>query len=150
MITTQWPKVKFQVIGEIVGKGRPRFTTQGGFAKAYTPKRTKDYEELIGSCFRLTGAQKSDKALRVKIFVYKKIPKSSTKKMVQALVDKCYLCTVKPDIDNVVKVVLDALNGVAYDDDIQVAELAVIKNFTDQQEKLTVIIEEIGECRPKK
>lgn len=147
---TQWPKVKFSVIGQIAGKGRPRFTSKGGFFKAYTPKKTKDYEELIAYSFRLTGAEKSVKALRVKIFVFKKIPKSTTKKMTQALLDKVYQCTVKPDIDNIVKVVLDALNGVAYNDDIQVAELAVIKNFTDDQEKLLVILEEIGDCRPTK
>ena len=150
MNSTQWPKVVFEVKGEIVGKGRPRFTTQGGFAKAYTPKRTKDYEELVLDSFRLTGAEKSLKAIRLKLYVYKKIAKSTSKKLTKQLVDQEYLCTTKPDIDNIVKVVLDALNGVAYGDDIQVCEMAVIKKFTDKEERLVVVLEEIGECKPKK
>ena len=36
-------KLRFVVPGEAVGKGRPKFTMQGGFAKAYTPKKTSDY-----------------------------------------------------------------------------------------------------------
>lgn len=146
----QWHKVRFEVVGTIVGKGRPRFTTKSGFSRVYTPKKTKDYEELIQQCFYRTGAKKSEKALRIKIYAYKGIPKSTTKKLFKALLDKTYLCTVKPDIDNISKVVLDALNHVAYEDDTQVCELAIIKRFTDQEEKLSIIIEEIGECRPKK
>lgn len=35
----------------------------------------------------------------------------------------------KPDCDNIAKAILDALNGIAYKDDSQVAELVVKKRF---------------------
>ena len=53
-------------------------------------------------------------------------------------------CTKKPDADNIVKVVLDALNKVAYRDDAQVVELVAIKRWSNTS-KLKVVIEEIGE-----
>ena len=38
--------ISFRVEGEPIGKGRPRVTARGGkFAHAYTPKKTKDYED---------------------------------------------------------------------------------------------------------
>ena len=58
-------------------------------------------------------------------------------------------CTKKPDIDNITKVVLDALNKVAYLDDTQVVELAIIKRWSDAA-KLKIIIEEIGETMNSK
>ena len=50
--------------------------------------------------------------------------------------------------DNIIKVVLDALNNVAYYDDIQVCELVIIREFAEN-ECLKICLEEIGERRPK-
>ena len=99
-------------------------------------------------CYRKTTSYQSDKALRVKIFAYREIPKSTTKKLRAWLLDKTFLCTVKPDIDNIIKVVLDALNDVAYYDDIQVCELVIIREFAEN-ECLKICLEEIGERKPK-
>ncbi len=149
MILTQWHNIRFEVIGKVQGKARPRFSRNGGKFKTYTPTKTKDYEELIKLTYRTVSNYKSDKALRMKILVYHQPAKSTTKKLLKALFEKKYLCTIKPDIDNIAKVVLDALNGVAYNDDIQICQLAVIKEFA-QTEKIVVYIDEIGECKPKK
>lgn len=139
-----YKKIWFTVPGKIVGKGRPRFTVQGKFVRVYTPKKTKDYEDKISSCYQDKTTYKSNKALRVKIFTYREIPKSTTKKLRQQFLEKTFLCTVKPDIDNIIKVVLDALNNVAYYDDIQVCQLAIIREYAEN-ECLKVCIEEIGE-----
>ena len=143
-VKAEYKKFWFTVPGAIVGKGRPRFTTQGKFVRAYTPKKTRDYEEKIAMHYRKTTTYKSDKALRVKIFAYREIPKSTTKKLRGWLLDKTFLCTV----DNIIKVVLDALNNVAYYDDIQVCELVIIREFAEN-ECLKICLEEIGERRPK-
>lgn len=44
------PEIYFEIPGEPVAKGRPKFTTRGGFARAYTPKNTADYEKLVSLC----------------------------------------------------------------------------------------------------
>lgn len=143
-----YKKIWFTVPGKIVGKGRPRFTTQGRFVRAYTPKPTVEYENKIASCYRQKTSYKSDKALRVKIFAYREIPKSTTKKLKNWLLEKVFLCTVKPDIDNIIKVVLDALNDVAYYDDIQVCQLVIMREYAEN-ECLKVCVEEVGERKPK-
>lgn len=157
-IQANYKKFWFTVPGAIVGKGRPRFTTFKVFdkvknkyvtrVKVYTPQTTVDYEQKIAMHYRKTTTYKSNKALRVKIFAYREIPKSTTKKLRGWLLDKTFLCTVKPDIDNIIKVVLDALNNVAYYDDIQVCELVIIREFAEN-ECLKICLEEIGERRPK-
>ncbi len=156
-IQANYKKFWFTVPGAIVGKGRPRFTTFKVFdkvknkyvtrVKVYTPQNTVDYEQKIAMYYRKTTSYKSNKALRVKIFAYREVPKSTTKKLKNCLLDKTFFCTVKPDIDNIIKVVLDALNDVAYYDDIQVCQLVIMREYAEN-ECLKVCIEEIGERKP--
>ena len=112
----------FFVDGMPQGKGRPRFTGK----RAYTPKKTADYEKRIaqsydGEC--LAGA------LFVDITAFFPIPKSYTKTQKNAIEKGNLAPTKKPDADNIGKIVLDALNGVAYEDDKQVVDLRVKKKY---------------------
>ena len=60
-------------------------------------------------------------------------PKSASKrKKVEMLEGKIYP-TKKPDIDNILKVVLDALNGLAYRDDSQVISCTVLKTYGEEE-----------------
>ena len=129
----------FTVKGKVQGKARPRVTARNGFAHAYTPKNTKDYEKAIRSAYIASGGKKYTEALEVVIYTYRPLPKSRPKKIITEL-DTC-----KPDVDNIAKVVLDALNGVAYDDDKQIISLAVFKmpRTRDIEERIEVFIEPI-------
>lgn len=60
--------------------------------------------------------------VKVTVDVFKALPKR-TPKRVESEPD-----VTKPDADNVAKAVMDALNGVAYTDDAQVAKLVVTKH----------------------
>lgn len=132
---------KFEIIGNIVGKGRPRFTRVGGFVRTYTPKKTHDYENLIKESY--TGVL-HDGAIKIEINAHFAIPKSYTKKKKMELPGKVYM--MKPDIDNIAKSVLDGLNGVAWSDDTQVVEMSITKHYAiDDIEKLVITIEEINE-----
>lgn len=139
-----YKKMSFEVSGEVIGKGRPRFTTQNGYVRTYEPKKTKDYEKSI----KMAYVQKyknfvSDKALRIGVYIYIKPAKSISNKKKTSLLNNEFYPTKKPDVDNVIKCVLDALNNVAYHDDTQVVEQAVKKRF-GEEEKIVVFIEEIG------
>lgn len=133
--------MKFVVAGEIVGKGRPRFTRSG---RTYTPKKTLDYERAIKRAYLNKYTYLSKKSLRIKICAYLEVAKSHSKVKKQKMLANELQCTKKPDADNIVKVVLDALNKVAYQDDTQVVELVAIKRWSNES-RLKVIIEEIGE-----
>lgn len=145
MISTQCQcnlqTMRFEVAGEVIGKGRPRFTRSG---RTYTPKKTLDYERAIKRAYLNKYTYLSKKSLRIKICAYLEVAKSHSKVKKQKMLANELQCTKKPDVDNIVKVVLDALNKVAYQDDTQVVELVAIKRWSNTS-KLKVVIEEIGE-----
>ena len=132
---------EFEVIGDIKGKARPRVNTYT--CKAYTPENTKDYEMLIKQYFKLKYPRfvPLENRVAVKIVAQFKIPKTVTKKD-KALIEEGFLSpTKKPDIDNIVKIVLDALNKMAFKDDNQITKLCVEKVYSEE-EKVSIVIEE--------
>ena len=131
--------VSFYVFGKVRGKGRPSFTRCG---HAYTPKPTRDYEMAIREAFENAPGRPPEPfsgPIAVCIMTYRQLPKS-TPKSVSSEHD-----THKPDIDNVAKIVLDALNGVAWEDDAQVVSLTVSKlKRTRSPERMSVSITEFN------
>ena len=120
----------FTVMGKPVGKGRPRFSNAGGFTRTYTPAKTVEFENLVRLEYQMEGGTKMSGNIAVSISAYFPIPKSLSKKKRAELQDMSY--PKKPDVDNICKVVLDALNGIAYDDDSQVVAATVRKFYSDQ------------------
>ena len=123
--------IAFTVDGTAVPKQRPRISGR----RAYTPKRTKDYEERVLEAFRSSyhgfyPALGKDVPVRICISVHQAIPKSwSKKKRLQAEEGKIVPLSRNGDIDNIAKSILDALNGFAYEDDCQVTMLIVTKQY---------------------
>lgn len=137
-------KVKFTVLGEPKGKGRPRFSTQTG--RAFTPKQTVNYETLVHTEYMVQckGFRFPDDAmLDMRILAYYSVPKSGSKKEKAKKLENIIRPTKKPDMDNVVKMVADALNQVAYKDDTQIVDCQVRK-FYSEQPRIEVIIQEVG------
>ena len=107
----------FVIYGKPQGKARPRFSN----GHAYTPKQTTDYENQIKNAFIAAGGEKIENGgVIIDIDVYYKRATANKKKTSP---------TKKPDIDNICKIVLDGLNGVAYADDKQVISLTANKYF---------------------
>lgn len=77
------------------------------------------------------------------IHAYYPIPKSTSKKNREMMIDGFLLPTKKPDLDNVAKVVCDALNGIAYHDDTQICRLALYKHYGETP-RVEVEIADIG------
>ena len=134
--------VTVTILGKPIGKGRPRFSTAGGFARSYTPAKTVEYENLVRMEWEKTGAKKLEGAISATIICHFPIPKSVSKKR-RALMDGRFY-TSKPDCDNIAKIILDALNGIAYDDDSQVAMLSVTKLYNADETMVKVTLVEGG------
>lgn len=130
----------FEVPGNPQGKARARTTKFG----TYTPEKTVLYENLIKVCYRQVSDYLSDKPLHITIEAVFEPVKSVSKVQREAMLSGLIKPTKKPDIDNIAKVVLDALNGVAYRDDTQVIELDLIKSYGPFA-KLNVIVREVTE-----
>jgi len=136
-------RVVFTVQGTPVGKGRPRFTTANGYARSYTPQKTLNYENLVKTYYSLeVGQKKLQGAIKAKITAYFPIPKSTPKKLRAEMELTDVPHTKKPDGDNIIKAILDALNGIAYDDDSQVA-IVEINKFYSTFPRAVVILEEM-------
>lgn len=131
-------RVAFTVPGDVTGKARPRFARKSG--KVYKPKKSAEYEELVVAMYRETGCEPFCGPVSVKVDIYRALPKTTPKKVASEP------DTHKPDADNVLKIVLDALNGVAYHDDSQVVVVQATKHPRERRvEHLTVEIAEVGE-----
>ena len=115
---------------EPTAKARPRMARNG---HVYTPRRTADYEKRISEGWvKANGATPEEGAVNVSIEFGLPIPKSYNMKK-RAEIDKGRLRpTSKPDVDNLAKAVLDALNGIAYTDDSRIVSLEIYKRYNEE------------------
>lgn len=112
------------------GKGRPRFSRKNGIMRTYTPQQTLQHEKQIKNAYEGASLREHGyiaKApegvpVHVSIVIRRGLPKSRPKRIVSELDTRSGF-----DVDNCVKEVLDALNGVAYSDDKQVTEIHALK-----------------------
>lgn len=109
---------EFSILVDPTAKARPRFTKQG---RAYTPKTTNDYESLVANTLKYAfkSVVIEDRPLIMELEFHIERPKS---------VKRPYP-TVKPDIDNFAKAILDAANGILYKDDSLICDLLVKKRY---------------------
>ena len=113
-------------------KERPRAAMIGGHARIFTPKKTEEYEQDIRKAWiRANGETPADGPLRAKIYFGLPIPKSETKAKKLQMVLRQVFPVKRPDLDNLVKAVLDGLNGVAYQDDCQIVTMISKKNYSE-------------------
>ena len=120
--------IAFSVPGDPVPQPRPRVSTRGGFARAYVPKQhaVHAYRQAVAAAAREAGAGVHGEPVEVVIDLVFGRPKSHLRKNGLA---KDAPVTPRPDLDNCAKAVLDALNGVAWEDDAQVQRLVVSKSY---------------------
>ena len=133
-------RIEFNIPGKVIGKGRPHFVKKTGVA--ITPQLTRGYESLIRDvALPLMGGSKPwEGCVVVNIDAIYKIPKSYSKKDREECLNQ-RIPPKKPDVDNVVKIVLDALNRVVYIDDTQVT-LCVVAKWWGLEDMLRVTMEE--------
>lgn len=129
----------FSVPGEAKGQGRPRTTIRGGHATVYERAEDKSYKGLI-QMYAMKEMEKKglhspitpdEQGFTVRICVVRTPPKSFSKKK-RKLADEGSICPLtKPDLDNIAKIYLDAMNQVVWRDDSEVQTLEVSKVFGD-------------------
>lgn len=132
---------EFEMIGDIVGKARPRMNTRTG--RAYTPTNTKLYEYSLRQWFirEYPNFIPIETRVKVTIIAYFGIPKSTSKKKEAEMLQENISPTKKPDADNIIKIVLDAMNKFAFNDDTQVTKLEIEKKY-DKTPRIYIKVEE--------
>ena len=132
-------KIEF-FVPEIRGKGRPRFTRSG---HAFTDEKTRNYENLVKllamQAMEKAGATVTDKPVKAIIHAYFEIPKSYTRKKVQAILEGKEKPLKKPDLDNIIKSVGgDGCNKIVFNDDTQIYSITATKTYCKPDEKYGV------------
>lgn len=116
----------FTVPGRPVPKARPRVTAHG----TYTPQSTREYEQRVRRAWQLAGSKTfaPGKPLAVAVVAGFPIPASLSEKRRAAMNGTPHV--KRGDLDNVVKAVLDALNGRAFVDDSLVWHIYAAKRWS--------------------
>lgn len=119
--------IEFTIPGEPVPKGRPRVTMHGTF----TPKKTQLAEQAVKGLVKGMPKFEARSPLGAQIDFYMKIPMSAPKSRQKAMADGKQPPVKRPDLDNLAKLVLDALNGELFPDDSAIVELSVNKYYDE-------------------
>lgn len=125
--------ISFVVKGIPIPKARARVVIRGKFPSAYTPKPSKDYEKLVSitakSAMNKAGLQMTKMPCKIELNFLLPIAASTSKKKTELMNRGEIKHTKKPDLDNLVKQVCDALNDVVWEDDSQVVEMIAYKRY---------------------
>lgn len=123
--------IKFKVLGEPKGKQRPRLCKIRGRSIIYTPKQTKEYEQKIRASYKRLISEKFPKRtpLGIEITALFSIPKKFNKEQKQRAINCEIFPMKKPDSDNIIKIILDALNDTAYFDDYEICSINFVKKY---------------------
>jgi Holliday junction resolvase RusA-like endonuclease len=127
--------MKFWIPGKPQGKARARTVNNGGRVHSFTPEKTVLYENLIKVCFEQAKPadwEPLNSLVEMTIRAVFPVPKSYSKKRREWCLKGYELPCVKPDCDNIAKVICDALNGFAYVDDKQIVKLVVTKEYGEE------------------
>lgn len=134
--------VSITIPGAPIAKGRPRISTRGGYARAYTPAKTRSYEDLI-RCEALSAMgnrEPLEGPISLRMTAYVPIPASiKGARRLDALAGILKPVT-RPDLDNYLKAAQDACNGILFRDDNQITDLIARKRYSDRP-RLTITIE---------
>jgi len=122
----------FSVDANPVGKQRARYAKRGNFVQAYTPEKTRSYEALIkeAGITAMGSSEPLETPVSIYLYIRLPIPKSYSKKRVEACLNGSEQPTKKPDASNILKSVEDGLNGIVYKDDSQIVNIHVSKVYS--------------------
>ena len=122
--------IQLYIPGEPQGKQRPKWSPRG----TYSPKKTVNYETYIKELFavKYPDFRPVESVLIMELQAWLMIPTSASKKKRKLMQDLALKPGKRPDIDNVIKVVMDALEKLAYKNDSQIVEAHLYKFYAER------------------
>ena len=124
-------KLSFTVKGTPQPKERPRATMRGTYPVMYTPKNTVQFERYVKEVASKYAPPKLlSGALYMTLSFYLQRPQSLSSKVMYDI--------KRPDVDNLAKSIMDALEGVIYEHDAQVIHLDVTKDYGTPRVEITI------------
>lgn len=143
--------IQFDIYGEPMAKQRPKVSIRGTYAHAYTPKDTILYENKVAHAYKEAAKDfMFDRNDLLQVYIVAKFPlskgdygKKGLNKSGREKMENVY-CDKHKDLDNIIKIILDGLNGIAYLDDKQVVSIGATKVWTEESPKVSVILNKVN------
>ncbi|GKT04443.1 RusA family crossover junction endodeoxyribonuclease [Furfurilactobacillus entadae] len=124
--------IKIVVQGTPVPQGRPKFSSRGGFVRAYDPKTSREYKKLVAEWAKKQYKHEPvAEAIEVQLEVYRPLQKSLSRVEQQRRLNGEHRPVIKGDIDNYYKAVTDACTGIVWVDDAQIVSMTCNKYYSD-------------------
>lgn len=119
--------------GEPVAQGRPRFSTKDGIFRTIDPKESREFKQVIQKMARekMIGEPQMEGPLCLYLKVYRVPAKSWAKGKRRSAIENHEGIQSKPDLDNYIKLVLDAINGVVFNDDSAIVRICASKRWAE-------------------
>jgi len=129
-----------EIPGKPIAKARPRFVRRGKFINTYNPQETEEGKWLLSARSQITRVFEGP--IKITIGFYFERPKShfgtgKNSDIIKENAPKRHV--TKPDLDNLIKFVLDCLNGEAFLDDRQIITLEAIKEYDSSASTVVTI-----------
>ena len=134
--------IQFTIPGDVQAQERPRFSRIGKGVRTIDPPKSRAYKELVKLvAWQNKPSEPIQEPIKLAVDVYIVPPKKYHTKPKQALIASGELRpTTKPDIENLLKGIMDGMTGIIYRDDSLVVEL-VARKFYDMTPRAEVIVE---------
>lgn len=130
--------ITLTIPGKPFAKQRPRFSRKTG--TAFTPKETVSFEDAVRALGALHFKQPIEGPVRIEVIASFAPPASWSQAKRKAHLGRHH--TQRPDADNIVKAITDALNRIAFADDAQIAEV-IARKFWGASDQTTVYVSAI-------
>ena len=128
----------FEIFGIPIAQGRAKFYRRGDYVGAYDPKKSKDAKhDFKSQSLQYKPNKLITEAISLDLIFYLPRPKSLPKKVMKHI--------KRPDLDNLIKLVKDALTGIFWKDDSQIIMIIAEKKYCPVNEtpRTRVEIEEV-------
>lgn len=139
--------VVFNIPGQPVPKGRPKFARRGAHVSTYTPAKTVNYENLVkmAATQAMAGTEPAQGPIALSLTLNLQIPASWSNKRRAMAAAGTIAATKKPDADNVLKGIKDGCNGIVWRDDAQVVRIHIEKRYSETPGAIVKILTIAGQ-----
>jgi len=126
-------KIGFTIPGKVQAKQSMRFRKDG---HVFTDKDMAKYENMVrlmaSQAMQKYGCEMSEAPMIAVYDIYFQIQKSVSKRERERRLMPFPLADIKPDTDNIAKVISDGCNGVVYRDDKQITDHRIRKFYSEK------------------
>jgi Holliday junction resolvase RusA-like endonuclease len=129
------PSAVLTIPGKPIAKARPKFARRGKFVVTYSPQETEEGRVL----WEIKNQWKQppiENPITINFVFGLPMPKSTSKKNTDDMINGFIRASKKPDLDNYQKFYLDCMNETVFKDDAQVWKITAVKVYAKDPQTL--------------